>query len=73
MPTNHVIAGARFTLLQSGSPIFEVFATSFCRLLVKTKECLTIYEREDPGTVPHGKSDPGNCFTLIKSLDENLR
>ena len=40
-PTNHVIARAGFTLRRALGTL-EIFATSFCQILVKTIKSLTI-------------------------------
>ena len=69
--TNPIIALAGFTLYKVFGTL-EIFAISFCQIIVKPKKVLP-FERGTPGTVLYGKSGPGYCITFIKILDGGLR
>ena len=68
--TNHVIPGPDLHCEAPGT--MRIFATSSSQISIKTKKRPAILAWR-PGTVSYGKSGPGYCSTIIKTLDEGLR
>ena len=71
-PTNHAIAGARFTLRGPGPLELCGFCNIFLPNIGENQKNVLPSERKAPGTVLYGKFDPGYWITLIKRLDESL-